>query len=94
MTDEYTTSTGPLVNGGSYKETITRDSCPTSQSREEITLDILQFLAVEHGLRPLGVAREYAAESCDLVAQVNPGSESGLYWIYNDGNPEQEYCMF
>ena len=70
-------------------------SCPSAQSREEITADVLQLLSAQFGVYPLGLAASYAAESCDQVTEVNPDSPSGMYWIRRDGrDPVQVYCSF
>ena len=70
-------------------------SCPSIQSREEIIVDVLQLLSAEFEVYPLGLAASYAAKSCDQVAQVNPDSPSGMYWIRQDGrDPVQAYCSF
>ena len=56
-------------------------------------VDVLQLLSARFGVYPLGLAASYSAESCDQVAEANPESPPGMYWIRNeDGDTAQVYC--
>ena len=69
--------------------------CLSQQTHEDITVDVLQLLSAQFGLRPLGLAMTYAAESCEQVAEANTDSQSGMYWVTNgEGNPVQVLCQF
>ena len=85
---------GPLIEAGSYPAKITQGSqCP--MTGDDIIVDVLQLLSAQFGLRPLGLTMSYSAESCDQVAEANPESPSGIYWVYDpDRNPVQVQCQF
>ena len=86
---------GPLVETGIYQARVTTGPCPSQQTHEDITVDVLQLLSAQFGLHPLGLVMTYAAESCEQVAEVNPDSPSGMYWVTNgEGNPVQVLCQF
>lgn len=57
-------------------------------------VDVLQFLAAESGVHPLGLSRSYAAESCAQVIRANPDAKSGLYWIKNSESATRMHCEF
>ena len=85
---------GPLVETGIYQERVSTGLCPSQQTHEDITVDVLQLLSAKFDFRPLGLAMSYAAESCDQVAEANPDSSSGMYWVTNgEGNPVQVFCQ-
>ena len=80
---------------GIYQARVSTGSCPSQQIHEDITVDVLQLLSARFEFRPLGLAMSYAAESCEQVAEVNPDSPSGMYWVTNgEGNPVQVFCQF
>ncbi len=83
-----------MIEAGSYPARVTTGSCPSPEATEAITMDVLQLLSAQFGVYPLGLTRSYSAESCDQVAEVNPDSPPGMYWIYSDGNPTQVLCQF
>ena len=87
---------GSVIDAGVYsaKSTTSCSSESLQQAQEEITVDVLQLLADQYGFRPLGLSRSYSAESCDQVAEANPDSMSGLYWISNEEDPVQLQCNF
>ena len=87
----------PLIQTRTYeggRSVPAAGSCPLQSAHEDITVDVLQLLSSEFGVRPLGLIRAYPAESCDQVAAANPGSPAGLYWISSDGNIVQVHCQF
>ncbi|ORU93119.1 MAG: hypothetical protein A6F71_08850 [Cycloclasticus sp. symbiont of Poecilosclerida sp. M] len=86
---------GSLVEAGDYMAKVSTGPCPSQQIYEDITVDVLQLLSAQFGLRPLGLAMTYAAESCEQVAEANPDSPSGMYWVNSgEGNPVQVLCQF
>ena len=85
---------GPVIDAGVYSAISTTSCSSLQQAEEEVTVDVLQLLADRYGVRPLGLSRSYSAESCDQVAEANPGSMSGLYWISNGEDPVQLQCNF
>ena len=81
---------------GIYQARMCTGPCPSQQTHEEdITEDVLQLLSAQFGLNPLDLAKTYAAKSCEQVAEVNPDSPSGMYWVTNgERNPVQVLCKF
>ena len=84
---------GPVIRSGVYKAKLVND-CPSESTNEDILVDMLQLLASEYGVNPLGLARLYPAISCDQVYETNPRSKSGLYWIIFNGISIRNYCEF
>lgn len=85
----------PLITDGILTAQSYNESCPSPLMREDIMVDVLQLLSTQYGVFPLGLTSLYAADSCDQVAEVNPTSQSGTYWVTGtDGYPTQEYCTF
>jgi hypothetical protein len=87
-----------VINTGTYQSrVISSDACSSdsSQTREDIIVDVLQLLSDQYGLYPLGLTMSYAAESCDQVFEANPASPSSNYWVYDENrNPVQSFCQF
>ena len=57
-------------------------------------VDALNFLSLEFGVIPLGLAKTFAATSCEQIISGNPQSKAGMYWITNGTTMQQEYCNF
>ena len=85
---------GPVIDPGVYPTKTTTSCSSLQQIREETATDVLQLLAYQYGVRPLGLSRSYSAESCDQVAEANPDSMSGLYWISDGEDSVQLQCNF
>ena len=74
---------------------VSANGCPSEQDNEDILVDMLGLLSSEFGVVPLGLARSYAATSCEEVARTSPHSMAGLYWITDGSNTaHQEHCNF
>ena len=72
---------------------VSVNGCPSEQDNEDILVDVLGLLSSEFGVVPLGLARSYAATSCEEVARASPHSKTGLYWITDGSNTaHQEHC--
>lgn len=67
-------------------------SCPTNV--DKLQADVLEFLSSRFGVSPLGLSREYAADSCEDITEANPNSIDGLYWIRTNSSTEQKNCIF
>ena len=83
-----------MIDAGVYSAISTTSCLSFQQAQEEAIVDVLQLLTDQYGVRPLGLSRSYSAESCDQVAEANPDSMSGLYWISNGEDPVQLQCNF
>ena len=90
----YVKTLGPVIRSGAYEARPIVNGCPSESVEEDILVDVLQLLASEYGVHPLGLARSYPAISCDQVYEANPSSESGLYWIIFHGMTVRSYCEF
>ena len=82
------------IKRGGNQGRVYYNGCPSQQDNDELVLDVLKFLSIEFGVIPLGLARTYAATSCEQIASANPQSKAGMYWITNDTTRQQEYCSF
>ena len=71
---------------------IHSNGCPSKHGNEDILEDVLMFLSSEFGVVRLGLAKSYAAGSCQEVADASPQNKAGLYWITDGNNTQQEYC--
>ena len=87
-------ASGGIKRGGNPVR-VSANGCPSEQDNEDILVDVLGLLSSEFGVVPLGLARSYAATSCEEVARASPHSKAGLYWITDGSNTaHQEYCNF
>ena len=84
-------SVGPVIQSGAYRF---NNDCPSSAARDDILVDVLQLLASEYGVYPLGLAPSYPATSCDQVSAANPGRKTGLYWVGSGDNVKRLNCEF
>ena len=83
---------GGIKKGGNPVR-VYANGCPSEQDNEDILVDVLGLLSSEFGVVPLGLARSYAATSCEEVARASPHSKAGLYWITDGSNTaHQEHC--
>ena len=85
---------GPAIRSGVYAAKPIVNGCPSESVPEDILVDVVQLLASEYGVNPLGLARLYPAMSCDQVYEANPRSKSGLYWMILHGMTTRSYCEF
>ena len=85
---------GPVIRSGVYKAKVIVNGCSSESVKEDVLVDMLQLLASEYGVNPLGLARLYPAMSCDQVYEANQRSKSGLYWIMFNGITNKSYCEF
>ena len=83
-----------MIRSGVYKAKLIVNDCPSESINEDVLVDMLQLLASEYGVNPLGLARSYPAMSCDQVYEANPRSKSGLYWIIFNDMSIRSYCEF
>ena len=85
---------GPVIGSGVYEAKPIVNGCPSESVKEDILVDVLQLLASEYGVNPLGLVRLYPAMSCDQVYAANPRSKSGFYWIMFNDITIRSYCEF
>ena len=83
-----------MIRSGVYTAKPIFSGCPLESVPEDILVDMLQLLASEYGVNPLGLARLYPAMSCDQVYEANPRSKSGFYWIKLHDMTVRSYCGF
>ena len=88
---------GPGIRNGGIKRggnpiSIYSNGCQSEHDNDDILEDLLMFLSSEFGVVPLGLAKSYAAGSCQEVADASPQKKAGLYWITDGNNTKQEYC--
>ena len=67
-------------------------NCPSEVS--SLQEDILQILSTDFGVSPLGLSRQYPAQSCNEIHDANPSSTSGFYWIRAESAIQQYFCTF
>ena len=82
------------IKKGGNPGRIYSNRCPSQPDNDELMLDALNFLSLEFGVIPLGLAKTFAATSCEQIISGNPQSKAGMYWFTNGTAIQQEYCNF
>ena len=67
-------------------------NCPSKVS--SLQEEVLQILSTDFGVSPLGLSRQYPAQSCDEIYDANPSSTSGFYWIRAESAIQLSFCTF
>ena len=86
--DSCTTSLPPLVGGGG-------ECSASGELVNKIRQNVSTLLpGVVHCILQLGRTPEYPADSCTELAEREPDTPSGNYWILNSTqSPVQVFCM-
>ena len=70
-------ASGGIKRGGNPVR-VSANGCPYEQDNEDTLVDVLGLLSSEFGVVPLGLARSYAATSCEEVARASAHNKAGL----------------
>jgi len=68
------------LTAGSHPITFT-SGCPSEQTRDGILSNVIQLIASRFGVTPIGLAKSFAASSCEQALSLHPQANGQLFWI-------------